>query len=147
LTWHWFERHKGELTFGERCSDRIATFGGSWKFIGIFASVLFGWMALNGALAARAFDPYPYILLNLVLSCLAAIQAPIIMMSQKRQETRDRAQADAAYATTVKSKEEIEALMLVLQAIDEGRLAAIERDHLAMLAILEDLAKRPAASS
>src|SRR5438105_15383471 len=77
-----FER---KLSFGERLSDQIAEFGGSWKFIIIFGAVLLGWIALNVAvLASRAFDPYPFILLNLILSCLAAIQPRIIMMSQNR---------------------------------------------------------------
>src|SRR6266478_6409536 len=74
-----------KLTFGERLSDRIASFGGSWRFISLFGGVLFGWIILNAIfLLNRGFDPYPFILLNLILSCLAAIQAPIIMMSQNR---------------------------------------------------------------
>lgn len=83
-----------QLTTGQRMADRIATFGGSWSFIIAFAVVLFGWMAMNSwVLLAKPFDPYPYILLNLVLSALAAIQAPLIMMSQNRQEARDRVRA------------------------------------------------------
>jgi uncharacterized membrane protein len=79
-----------KLTFGERLSDRIAEFGGSWRFIILFGAVLFGWIILNAIfLLNRGFDPYPFILLNLVLSCLAAIQAPVIMMSQNRAEARD----------------------------------------------------------
>ena len=74
-----------KLTFGERLSDHIASFGGSWRFIILFGAVLFGWIILNAIfLLNRGFDPYPFILLNLILSCLAAIQAPIIMMSQNR---------------------------------------------------------------
>jgi uncharacterized membrane protein len=100
-----FER---QLTFGERLSDRIAEFGGSWRFIIIFGSVLLGWIALNSAvLLFRPFDPYPYILLNLVLSCLAAIQAPIIMMSQNRQEDRDRLRAEHDYRVNLKAELEI----------------------------------------
>src|SRR6266498_4174637 len=83
-----------KLTFGERLSDHIASFGGSWRFISLFGAVLFGWIILNGILLLnRGFDPYPFILLNLILSCLAAIQAPIIMMSQNRSEARDRLRA------------------------------------------------------
>jgi hypothetical protein len=79
-----------KLTFGERLSDRIAEFGGSWKFLISFGAVLLLWIVVNGVvLATHAFDPYPFILLNLVLSCLAAVQAPIIMMSQNRAEARD----------------------------------------------------------
>jgi uncharacterized membrane protein len=97
-----------ELTFGERLSDRIASFGGSWPFIIIFGVVLFAWIAINTAvLATRAFDPYPFILLNLILSCLAAIQAPIIMMSQNRSEARDRARAENDYKVNLKAELEI----------------------------------------
>src|SRR6266403_1795978 len=79
------EQFERKLTFGERLSDHIASFGGSWRFISLFGAVLFGWIILNGILLLnRGFDPYPFILLNLILSCLAAIQAPIIMMSQNR---------------------------------------------------------------
>ena len=94
-------------TLGERLSDGLASFGGSWTFITIFAAVLIAWMALNVALATRAFDPYPFILLNLVLSCLAAIQAPIIMMSQKRQETKDRLRSESDYRVNLKAELEI----------------------------------------
>ncbi|WP_273431309.1 DUF1003 domain-containing protein [Chitinibacter tainanensis] len=79
------------VTFGERLADRVAEFGGSWTFILLFASFLLGWAVLNtDILRAQAFDPYPYVFLNLILSMLAAIQAPIIMMSQNRQAARDR---------------------------------------------------------
>jgi uncharacterized membrane protein len=100
-----FER---QLTFGERLADRIAEFGGSWRFIVIFASVLFAWISLNTwVLMSKPFDPYPYILLNLVLSCLAAIQAPVIMMSQNRQEDRDRLRAEHDYRINLKAELEI----------------------------------------
>ena len=96
------------LTLGQRAADRIATFGGSWIFIGIFALVMLCWMLLNSwVLAARPFDPYPYILLNLVLSCLAAIQAPVIMMSQNRQEARDRQRSLHDYQVNLKAELEI----------------------------------------
>lgn len=99
------------LTVGQRMADRIAAFGGSWWFISAFAVVLFGWMALNSwALASHPFDPYPYILLNLVLSTLAAIQAPLIMMSQNRQEARDRARAQHDYQVNLKAELEIRQL-------------------------------------
>jgi uncharacterized membrane protein len=100
-----FER---KLTFGERLSDRIASFGGSWRFIILFGSVLFAWIAFNALLLAnRSFDPYPFILLNLILSCLAAIQAPIIMMSQNRSEARDRLRAENDYKVNLKAELEI----------------------------------------
>jgi uncharacterized membrane protein len=97
-----------KLTFGERLSDRIAEFGGSWKFIIIFGTVLFGWIILNAVfLLNRGFDPYPFILLNLVLSCLAAIQAPVIMMSQNRAEARDRLRGENDYKVNLKAELEI----------------------------------------
>ena len=97
-----------KLTFGERLSDRIADFGGSWTFIMIFGGVLVIWIMINTiVLATRAFDPYPFILMNLILSCLAAIQAPIIMMSQNRAEARDRARAENDYKVNLKAELEI----------------------------------------
>ena len=99
------------LTFGKRVSDRMAAFGGSWKFILIFASVLVVWIGLNALiLLRRPFDPYPFILLNLVLSCLAAIQAPVIMMSQNRQEQKDRLRARHDYQVNLKAELEIRSL-------------------------------------
>ncbi len=96
------------FTFGERLSDRIATFGGSWRFIILFGAVLLAWITLNAVfLLNRGFDPYPFILLNLILSCLAAIQAPIIMMSQNRAEARDRLRAENDYKVNLKAELEI----------------------------------------
>jgi len=98
-------------SMGERLADKIASFGGSWTFIIIFGSVLFGWIVLNSLfLARKPFDPFPYILLNLMLSCLAAIQAPIIMMSQNRQEARDRLRAENDYQVNLKAELEIRML-------------------------------------
>src|ERR1700749_3515594 len=97
-----------KLTFGERLSDHIAEFGGSWKFLISFGAVLFIWIAINGViLVTQAFDPYPFILLNLILSCLAAVQAPIIMMSQNRAEARDRLRAENDYKVNLKAELEI----------------------------------------
>jgi uncharacterized membrane protein len=97
-----------QLTFGERLADRIAEFGGSWNFLSLFAIVILIWMALNTyALIVKPFDPYPFILLNLVLSCLAAVQAPIIMMSQNRQEDKDRLRAEYDYRVNLKAELEI----------------------------------------
>lgn len=100
-----------ELTFGERLSDKVADFGGSWWFIICFFAIMGAWMALNVMNAfAKPFDPYPFILLNLVLSCLAAIQAPIIMMSQNRQESRDRMRSKNDYRINLKAELEIRQL-------------------------------------
>jgi uncharacterized membrane protein len=97
-----------KLTFGERLSDRIASFGGSWRFIITFGVVIVLWIAINIVfLATRAFDPFPFILLNLILSCLAALQAPVIMMSQNRVEARDRLRAENDYKVNLKAELEI----------------------------------------
>ncbi|MDP3766260.1 MAG: DUF1003 domain-containing protein [Nanoarchaeota archaeon] len=100
-----FER---KLTSGEKLSDKIAEFGGSWKFIIIFFIILASWILLNAiTFVKRPFDPYPFILLNLILSCLAAMQAPIIMMSQNRLEAKDRMRAEHDYRINLKAELEI----------------------------------------
>jgi uncharacterized membrane protein len=100
-----------QLTFGERLSDRIADFAGSWTFIISFISVMFLWIVVNTfIMVTRPFDPYPYILLNLVLSGVAAIQAPIIIMSQNRQESRDRLNAEHDYRVNLNTEMEIHQL-------------------------------------
>lgn len=105
------ERSECKLSRGERLADRLATFGGSWRFIGIFAVILVVWIAVNSiTLVMRPFDPYPYILLNLILSTLAALQAPVIMMSQNRQEARDRLRAMHDYQVNLKAELEIRQL-------------------------------------
>jgi uncharacterized membrane protein len=97
-----------KLTFGERLSDKIAEFGGSWRFIILFGGILIVWIIINGIiLLTRAWDPYPFILLNLVLSCLAALQAPIIMMSQNRAASHDRLHAENDYKINLKAELEI----------------------------------------
>ncbi len=102
--------HQEQLGFGERAADVLAKQAGSWRFIMGFMAVLVIWMALNSVAFIKGWDPYPFILLNLVLSCLAAIQAPVIMMSQNRQEDRDRLEADADYHINVKAEAELERL-------------------------------------
>jgi uncharacterized membrane protein len=98
-------------SFGERVSDKIADFGGSWTFIIIFFVILIGWMIINAVmLGTKAFDPYPFILLNLVLSCIAAVQAPVIMMSQNRQETKDRARGEYDFKVNMKAETEVRLL-------------------------------------
>lgn len=99
-----------KYTAGQRAADKIAKFAGSWAFIFSFTAVLVLWMVGNVLLAKRAFDPYPFILLNLVLSCVAAIQAPLIMMSQNRQEEKDRRRAENDYKVNLKTEIMIEAL-------------------------------------
>lgn len=100
-----------QLTFGQRIADRVATFGGSWTFIISFMCFLLLWIAVNVAfLANKGFDPYPFILLNLILSCIAALQAPVIMMSQNRQEEKDRERAKNDYLVNLKSELEVRML-------------------------------------
>jgi uncharacterized membrane protein len=133
-----------DFTFGEKVSDKIATFGGSWKFIFIFASVLFVWIVINSYfLLSRPFDPYPFILLNLILSCIAAIQAPVIMMSQNRQEDRDRKRAEADYKINLKSELELRQLH---QKVDHLLIQQWERMveiQELQLEVLEELRKNP----
>lgn len=103
-----FER---KLSFGEKMADRVAHFGGSWRFILAFLFVIIAWMFINSIYFLNdVFDPYPFILLNLVLSCLAALQAPIIMMSQNRQAEKDRLRANEDYCTNLKAELEIQHL-------------------------------------
>ena len=102
------EEFESRLTLGQRVADRVASFGGSWRFISLFGGTLVVWVAANSAvLLWRPFDPYPFILLNLILSCLAAIQAPIIMMSQNRLEAKDRLRGEEDYKVNLKAELEI----------------------------------------
>jgi uncharacterized membrane protein len=101
---------EGEATLGQRAADAVATFGGSWTFVGLFAAAMVLWVGLNGLLMlshGKTFDPYPYILLNLFLSMLAAIQAPIILMSQNRQSEKDRSSAEHDYEVNLKAELDI----------------------------------------
>ena len=111
------ESEKEKYTLGQRAADVIAKFAGSWTFIFSFTGVLVLWMIVNTLLAAKAFDPYPFILLNLVLSCVAAIQALLIMMSQNRQEEKDRRRAENDYKVNLKTEIMIEDLYDKVNAI------------------------------
>ena len=117
---------KEKYTLGQRAADAIAKFAGSWAFIFSFTGVLILWMVVNTLLAAKAFDPFPFILLNLVLSCVAAIQAPLIMMSQNRQEEKDRRRAENDYKVNLKTEIMIEALYDKVNAI-LARQSALEK--------------------
>ena len=100
-----------KLTFGEKIADKVAEFGGSWRFIGLFALVIFIWIIVNTIiLMSRPLDPYPFLLLNIMLSCLAAIQAPVIMMSQNRKEAKDRLRSENDYKVNLKAELEIRIL-------------------------------------
>ena len=117
---------KEKYTLGQRAADAIAKFAGSWAFIFSFTGVLILWMLVNTLLAAKAFDPYPFILLDLVLSCVAAIQAPLIMMSQNRQEEKDRRRAENDYKVNLKTEIMIEDLYDKVNAI-LARQTALEK--------------------
>ena len=111
------KNEKDKYTLGQRAADKIAKFAGSWAFIFSFTGVLILWMVANTVLATKAFDPYPFILLNLVLSCVAAIQAPLIMMSQNRQEEKDRHRAENDYKVNLKTEIMIEDIFDKVTAI------------------------------
>jgi uncharacterized membrane protein len=110
-------RDEARRTLGERMADRLAAGAGSWKFIIIFLSLLAVWMAVNAVGWIHHWDPYPFILLNLILSCVAAIQAPIILMSQSREEARDRIRAQADYEINLKAEVLLEHLTQEVEAL------------------------------
>ncbi len=115
-----------QLSIGDRVADRVAAFGGSWVFIGMFFATMFSWMAVNEDMG-KPFDPYPFILLNLILSCLAAVQAPIIMMSQNRQSVKDRLDARNDFEVNLKAEMEIMALHEKLDAVRSKELLDVMR--------------------
>ena len=139
-----------KLTFGQRMADKVATFGGSWAFIIIFMVVLVAWIILNSFILIKlhsgSFDPYPYIFLNLILSMLAAIQAPIIMMSQNRQAYKDRLSAEHDYEVNLKSELEIIALHQKIDSLRQEQwkgLISIQEEQLKLLSqLVEDLKKK-----
>src|SRR6478735_6151795 len=124
-TWH--QRHIDSLSFGQRLADKVANSMGSWRFIIIQTLVVLLWMVLNFVAFIYHWDPYPFILLNLLFSTQAAYAAPIIMMAQNRQNERDRAQAQADYETNLAAKVEIEALQEKLNSIEIEKLDKIIR--------------------
>jgi len=132
-----------QATFGQRLADKVAAFGGSWAFISLFALVLVVWILLNSLILIRyssqTFDPYPYILLNLFLSMLAAIQAPIILMSQNRQAYKDRLSADHDYEVNLKAEIEILALHEKIDFLREkqwSELISIQQEQMKLLSQL-----------
>jgi uncharacterized membrane protein len=132
------------LTLGQRLADRVAAFGGSWRFILLFGGVLVIWIALNSmVLLLRPFDPYPFILLNLVLSCIAALQAPVIMMSQNRQEAKDRLRAEHDYQINLKAEIEIRQLHLKMDQLIHHSWQRLLEIQQVQIDLLEELAGRP----
>jgi len=134
-----------KLTRGEMLADRLATFGGSWRFIILFGLVLFVWIGVNSfALLNRPFDPYPFILLNLLLSCLAALQAPIIIMSQNRMEARDRLRAEHDYKINLKAELEIRHLHEKLDHLLKQQWTRLLEIQEIQLELMKELAERKA---
>jgi len=141
------EENDHQLTFGQKISDKIASFGGSWYFITIFLVFLVAWMIFNNTLESKAFDPYPYILLNLILSCVAALQAPIILMSQNRKEARESKRAQNDYLVNLKTELENRAMDHKLDLLINEQfkqLIEIQKIQIDKLNKLEKLATKKA---
>lgn len=136
------EQFEDNLSYGDRLADKIAQFGGSWKFIIIFVSILMVWIALNVVLLRQSpFDPYPFILLNLILSCLAALQAPVIMMSQNRQATKDRLRAELDYKINLKAELEIRHLKAKLDQLASHQWHRLLEIQELQTELMEDIAR------
>ena len=132
-----------KYTFGQKLADKIASFGGSWRFIIIFGVFIFTWMMINVVfLLGKAFDPYPFILLNLILSCLAALQAPVIMMSQNRQEEKDRERSKQDYMVNLKSELEIRMLHEKLDHLIIHQQQELLNIQQVQIEMLEDIMKQ-----
>ncbi len=131
------------LKIGDKISDKVAVFGGSWRFIIIFFLVLFSWIVVNAViLGSRPFDPYPFILMNLILSCIAAIQAPIIMMSQNRQEKKDRIRSENDYRVNLKSEIEIRTLHEKVDHLLLDQWSKMMKIQEMQIEILEEIKKK-----
>lgn len=128
------EEIKNKLSFGQKAADSVANFVGSWTFIISFIVLLIAWMGINVAYLVRPFDKYPFILLNLVLSCIAAIQAPLIMMSQNRQEEIDRIRAENDYKVNLKTEIVIEEIYY--------KLSSLEKEHRELKKIIVEMNER-----
>jgi uncharacterized membrane protein len=136
---HEFE---GKLSFGDRLADRIASFGGSWHFIILFGIVLAVWIGVNSfLLLMRPFDPYPFILLNLILSCMASIQAPVIMMSQNRQAARDRLNSELDYKVNLKAEIEIKHLNMKIDQLLNHQWQRLMEIQQMQLEVLDEMQK------
>jgi uncharacterized membrane protein len=138
------------LTFGQRLADKVASFGGSWTFIIIFAAILLSWVVLNTIILAQrnaSFDPYPYILLNLFLSMLAAVQAPVILMSQNRQGVKDRLDAAHDYEVNLKAELEILSLHEKMDELREKNWAELITMQQEQIRLLTKLMKEHVAAS
>jgi uncharacterized membrane protein len=131
------------LTRGQRISDKVARFGGSWMFIVSFSFVLMVWILINSVLPEdNTFDPYPFILMNLVLSAIAALQAPIIMMSQNRQEEKDRKQAENDYLINLKAELELRSLHQKVDLLLEDQIKTLYDIQLKQMEVLNSISSR-----
>ncbi len=132
------------LTKGQKISDSVASFGGSWKFIILFGIILICWIIFNSLtlLGKLQFDPYPYILMNLILSCIAALQAPIIMMSQNRQEEKDRHRADNDYMINLKAEMEIRRLHEKIDLLLQEEIKTLFKSQAEQLEILKSIQEK-----
>jgi uncharacterized membrane protein len=142
------EEFDSVLSFGERLSDKMAAFGGSWMFLIIFACIMLVWILANSImLLFKPFDPFPFILLNLILSCLAAVQAPVIMMSQNRQEAKDRLRASHDYQINLKAELEIRNLHQKLDHLLSRQWERLVEIQGVQLELLEEIRSRPAENT
>ena len=140
--------HTGEpVAFGDRLADKVATFGGSWKFILTFILVIAVWIMVNVMFLTMRFDPYPFILMNLFLSCIAALQAPIIMMSQNRKEVKDRKRAENDFMVNLKAELEIRNLHQKLDLLLGDGMKAVYESQAKQIALLQEILKRLDPSS
>lgn len=133
--------YKRQLTFKERMADMLSDFVGSWTFILFFILIIFFWIAINVSLLFHVFDPYPFILLNLVLSCIAAIQAPIIMMSQNRQESRDRLRSEHDYQINLKAEMEIAQLQEKIDYLIKNQWQKLLEIQQVQLDLMEEMSR------
>lgn len=128
------------LTPGQKLSDKVARFGGSWQFFSWFGILLTGWIIFNAlAVGHYKFDPYPFILMNLILSCIAALQAPIIMMSQNRQEEKDRMQSENDYLINLKAEMQIRSLNKKIDVLIEGQVKTLFETQQKQFTLLEEI--------
>jgi uncharacterized membrane protein len=140
---HQIQTDDKKLTFGQRIADKVASFGGSWKFIITFGVFLALWIAFNSiAISSMRFDPFPFILMNLVLSCIAALQAPVIMMSQNRQEEKDRCRNENDYMVNLKSELQIRSLHEKIDLLELEEIRTIFETQKKQLELLQSIEKK-----
>lgn len=137
-----YEFEDKDLSLGRKMADQVAAFGGSWRFIAVFSFLLLAWITINSVLLENAFDPYPYILLNLFLSTIAALQAPIIMMSQNRKEEKDRQRAINDYLINLKAEIEIRTMHQKIDLLMEEQMKTLFDVQKAQMDIMEEIGNK-----